>query len=113
MNTVCKRGLELAHQKFGTPIDRVRDRLAACADSVAEPSAAFIGGTLRQADILLRDVNALDGWRPKAHLVREHLFPSLHYIRRVYARWPRLLLPLAYVHRIVRGTPAWFKRAKQ
>jgi hypothetical protein len=110
MWSVCRRGVELAGELFGT---RGADALSRClserAAGRAEPSARFIGGT-RQATELRADLAALPGWRDRATLLAEHLFPSSAYMRSTYPRCPAVLLPLAYVHRIVRGAPKWFRR---
>jgi hypothetical protein len=64
---------------------------------------------LSQADILRSDLASL-GWRRGAVLLREHLFPPVDYMSRQYDRWPRVLLPAAYLHRIVCGAPKWLRR---
>jgi putative nucleotidyltransferase-like protein len=111
MRAVCARGLELASVRF---------RTAGAADLIAvlrpppgqrpEPSARFLGG-LRQVDVLRTDLSVLPGWRQGFALVAEHLFPPAGYIRSIYPRCPAAALPLAYVFRIVRGAPKWFRRS--
>jgi hypothetical protein len=110
MCTVCCRGLELASQLFGTDLaaDLIVELRTMAAP--AERSARFVGGT-RPASVLRADLASLRGWRARAALVTEHLFPSAAYVRSIYPRCPSLLLPLAYAHRIVRGIPKWFQRA--
>jgi hypothetical protein len=110
MRVVCARGLQLAFVRF---------RTAGAADLIAalrplpgerpEPSAQFLGG-LRQVDVLRTDLSALGGWRPGLALVAEHLFPPAAYMRSLYPGCPVAALPLAYVLRIVRGAPKWFRR---
>ena len=107
---VCAQTLMLAHARFPTPaavalIDRVRPRPG---DAV-EASARFLGGGLSQADILRTDLASL-GWRDSVALLREHLFPPVTYMRSLYDRWPGVLLPAAYLHRIVSGAPKWLRR---
>jgi hypothetical protein len=111
MRAVCTRGLELASVRF---------RTAGAADLIAalrplpgerpEPSAQFLGG-LRQVDVLRTDLSALGGWRPGLALVAEHLFPPTAYMRSHYPGCPAAALPLAYLFRIVRGAPKWFRRS--
>lgn len=106
----CAHTLTLVHARFRTPaaavlIDQVRPR----AGDVEEPSARFLRGALSQADILRSDLASL-GWRHGIALLREHLFPPAAYMRSAYDRWPRILLPAAYLHRIVRGAPKWLRR---
>lgn len=69
--------------------------------------ASFIA----QVDVLWSDVSALPGWRARASLVREHLFPPVAYMRSHYTSWPATALPLAYLQRIVLGAPKWFRRS--
>jgi hypothetical protein len=107
---VCAHTLTLAHARFRTPaavalIDRVRPRPG----DADEASARFLGGALSQADILRSDLASL-GWRDGMALLREHLFPSVTYMRSVYDRWPAVCLPAAYLHRIVCGAPKWLRR---
>src|SRR5262249_30034460 len=107
---VCAHTLSLAHARFGTPapgalIERVRPR----AGDREEASARFLGGALSQAEILRSDLASL-GWRRGLTLLREHLFPPAAYMRSLYAGWPPMLLPAAYLHRIVNGAPKWLRR---
>jgi hypothetical protein len=61
-------------------------------------------------DVARADLAALTSWRSKLALIREHVCPPIAYMRTKYARCPPILLPLAYLHRIVRGAPRWFER---
>jgi putative nucleotidyltransferase-like protein len=111
MRAVCVRGLELAWGCFATP--RVMDLIDALRPAAAdppEPSMRFLGGGLRQVDLLRGDLATLSGWRARVALVGGHLFPNAAYMRSMYPRWPVAALPFAYVHRIVRGAPKWFRR---
>jgi hypothetical protein len=38
------------------------------------------------------------------------MFPNAAYMKSMYPRWPAAALPLAYIHRIVRGAPKWLRR---
>ena len=105
---VCARGLTLAHERFGTPIPEAAR--VPPGQASGEPAAAFLREGLRQVDVARADLAALTTWRRKLALVREHLCPPIAYMRARYARWPRLLLPLAYLHRVVIGAPRWFVR---
>lgn len=107
---VCAHTLEAAARRFRTPaasklIDRVRPRRG----DPEEASARFLRGGLSQADILRSDLANL-GWRDGLSLLREHLFPPAPYMRSLYDRWPSVLLPAAYLHRIVCGAPKWLRR---
>jgi hypothetical protein len=104
---VCLRGLDLAHRSFGTDIDDFSAALEAARPRIEEASARFVGG-LRLVDVLRTDLQSLRGWRGRLRLLREHLLPPLDHMR---ARsGPGAFLPLAYVRRIVRGAPPWFRR---
>jgi hypothetical protein len=107
---VCAHALSMAAARFPSPeadalIARVRPRPGA----PEEPSARLVKGRLSLADILRADVAGL-GWRRGAALIREHLFPPMAYMRTLYTAWPPVLLPAAYLHRIVRGAPKWLRR---
>jgi hypothetical protein len=111
MRAVCVRGLELASGCFATP--RAKDLIDALRPAAAdppEPSVRFLGGGLRQVDVLRGDLATLSGWRARLALVGGHLFPNAAYMKSMYPRWPAAALPFAYLHRIVRGAPKWFRR---
>jgi len=108
MRAVCVRTLTLAQEAFGG-IDPQWIAALVPVDSVYEPSAAFVGGGLRQVDILKSDLAATP-WRSRLQLLREHLFPSQSYMRQRFPRCPAMLLPLAYACRIVVGAPRWVRR---
>ncbi len=107
IQSVCARSLRLAVQHFATAIPEAALREVSGGD---EPASAFLREGLRQVDIARADLEALDGWRRRMSLVREHLCPPVSYMRARYANCPPVLLPLAYVYRIVRGAPRWFTR---
>jgi hypothetical protein len=107
---VCARSLDLTAAYFETA--HAREMAAALrhhAGARHEPSAAFVGGGLRQIDLLASDLRSLTRWRDRAALVREHLLPPGAYMRSLYAHWPPALLPFAYVHRAARGATRWFR----
>jgi hypothetical protein len=108
MRRVCARGLQLAADAFGGIDDAWISSLEDGSDA-SESSAMFVGQDLRQVDILKADFQALPQWRERAQLLREHLFPPAEYMRDKYRAWPGALLPLAYLYRIVRGSPRWFR----
>lgn len=110
IGAVLARGLLRAADAFGTAFtDDVRERLLRL-----EPDRhkrVYLEGAPRLVDLLEADLAAQCDWPARFRLVREHLFPPAAYMRSVYSRWPWPLLPLAYVHRIARGAPKWFRRA--
>jgi hypothetical protein len=111
MTGVSARGLDLVSAVFGTPgAAALASRLRSEGDGHPEPSARFIGG-VRPITTLRADLTALRGWRRRLGLVAEHVFPSRTYIRAMYPGWPDVLLPLAYLDRVARGAPKWFRRS--
>ena len=108
LRAVCARTLTLAHDAFGG-LDKTWIDLLSAPDSSEEPTAAFVGGGMRRIDILKSDLGATP-WGAKVKLLREHLFPPASYMRERYPEWPVLLLPFAYLRRIVGGAPGWLRR---
>ena len=108
VRAVCARTLLLAHDAFGD-LDTVWIESLSTTTGVDEPTALFVGGGLRQIEILKSDLIAT-AWGSKLQLLREHLFPPTSYMRERYPRWPAVLLPLAYARRILVGAPRWFRR---
>ena len=105
---VCGRGLELAQAHFGTQVDDMVTALDRARSGVEEASARFVGG-LRPIDVLRTDLRTLRGWPERLRLLREHLLPPPGIMRARYGA--DAFLPLAYIQRIVRGAPPWFKRS--
>ena len=108
VRAVCARTLTLAQDALGGLDAAWIDSLAS-SGVVEEPTARFVGGRLRQVDILKSDLDAT-AWGSRMQLLREHLFPPASYMRERYPGWPSLLLPLAYARRIVAGAPRWLRR---
>ena len=109
LKAVCARGLTLAEQWFRTAVPADVMEALAVRDE-AEPSEAYLGGQLRQVDVLWSDLKTLGRWRDRWQLVRQHLFPPGAYMRERYGLSNPLLLPALYAHRGVRGACAWFRR---
>jgi hypothetical protein len=117
-----ERLVALAHAKALSAavvheLERTEDALGACVDAAirrrmrdaarTESHPPLPTGRQRLVDVLRSDLTALPTWTARAELVREHLFPSLDYMRQSHPRWPGLLLPAAYLLRIVRGAARW------
>ena len=112
MTAVCVRGLDLAAAAFGTPAAGVlASRLRSAGDGRPEPSSRFLDG-VRPITTLRADLASVRGWRMPLRLLGERVLPSPRYIRAQYPRWPNGLLWLAYVDRLVRGMPRWFRRSR-
>jgi hypothetical protein len=84
-------------------LDRLIDRLAPLADGL-EPSAVLTHEGRGKVDDLLLDLRGA-GWRQRAQLIREHVFPPADYMRAVFGEGP---LALAYTRRVLRGVRRWF-----
>ena len=105
---ITARGLDLARGLLGTPVpDGIRRALAGT--SGAEPTAAYLDPRLRKVDILWSDLHALGGWRARVKLLREHVVPTPDFIRQSYGATSTILLPLLYIHRLLRGASKWFR----
>ncbi|OFW29384.1 MAG: hypothetical protein A3G76_05745 [Acidobacteria bacterium RIFCSPLOWO2_12_FULL_65_11] len=112
VRAVCGKTLRLAQAAFGgIDVDWIAS-LAEVSDAV-EPSAAFLGGELRQVDILRSDLAATPTWPARLQLLREHLFPSSAFMYARYGTRLKLALPFLYLHRTVRGLPKWFRQARR
>jgi len=105
VKTVCRRGLGLAVDYFGSNVpSQVLDGLAGARD---EPSSIYISKNLRLVDGLLSDLRALS-WRDRVRLIAEHLCPPAEYIRKKYGLTSRRSLLVFYARRIAAGVPRWF-----
>ncbi len=101
---VCDSSLTAATRLLGTPVPSlVRTSLGMAAD---EPSASFLERGSSELHVQWLNLRHLPGWRARAMLVLQHLFPSRDYMRNRYrsAAWA---LPLCYVHRICTGVSRW------
>lgn len=105
---VCARGLGLATELFGAPVPP-HVMSAVIAGVQREQSEAYLRGGLRRVDILRSDLKALRSWRARAKLLREHLLPPPSFILASYGEVRAPLLPVLYLHRIVRGAFEWFR----
>lgn len=74
--------------------------------AAAEPTAFLIEPRTPLAQ-LASDLAATRGWASRGALLAGHLFPPAAYMRQAYGVSSATLLPLLYVHRIVRGSWRW------
>ena len=112
MTGVCARGLDLVASAFATPAAAaMASRLRASGDGRSEPASRFLDG-VRPIETLRADLTHVSDWRMALRLLGERVAPSRHYMRALYPRWPGALLWLAYLDRLVRGTPKWFRRSR-
>jgi hypothetical protein len=105
---IVRASLAAAGERFGTKVPVAVERGLA-ADG-PEPSAAYLGGGLRQIDLELMNVRHERGWLRRASLVYQHLFPPPGYMMRRYNVSSVVVLPFFYAFRIVAGAPGWWKR---
>jgi hypothetical protein len=107
VSPVCAHSLrQTAEALGGIPFDLI----AAFGEGAgADVPRAFLAPDSSQVARLLDDLRALPGVRSRLQFLREHLFPPASYIRSMYPAWPAYALPLAYLDRVVRGAPSWFR----
>jgi len=105
---LCLRALLLARDRFGT---RIAANVIAALEAAPpdEPSTVFLRPGMRKVDVLLDDVRALPGWRPRLELLKEHLFPDADYMRGTYARGSSAPTMWLYLRRIAGGASKWFR----
>ncbi len=107
---ICARGIALAQHHFRTPLPAALEQLVPAGH---EPLAAYMDKQFRPVDVLMSDLRALRGYRARCQLLREHLFPSPHYLRAARPRLGSGPLPWLYARRIVRGVSRWFQAARE
>ena len=110
MGAVCWRSVELGYQYFATTgAPELAVALRERAEGRRERPARFMSNS-RLVNVLISDLETLPGWRARASLIAEHVFPSRAYMHSIYPAWPAVLLSFAYGYRIIRGAPKWFAR---
>jgi hypothetical protein len=115
VKSLCARGLALANLCFATRAPG--SLLGALNTGESEPSAAYLGGRMRNVDVLLSDLHTLPDGRRRLQLLREHVFPPAKYMlqrygladRRLLPGFLPVLLPFLYADRVIRGMPRWFR----
>jgi hypothetical protein len=109
MRAVCARTLGLAHAAFGG-LDVGWIASLSQTNGAIEPTASFVGGSLRRIDILRADLAATSERSARLRLLREHLFPNPQFMYQRYGTRLRFALPFLYLHRALTGLPKWFRR---
>ncbi|HVB37328.1 MAG TPA: nucleotidyltransferase family protein [Vicinamibacterales bacterium] len=109
---LCLSSLHAARACFGTRLPEAASSSAGEQRALAERegAAAYLDGARPLVAQLWLDVRALDGWRARWRLVREHVLPPAAYVRARYGTASRLALPFLYAYRVCRGAPRWFRR---
>jgi Uncharacterised nucleotidyltransferase len=111
MAAVALSSLTLAQDWFRTQVPyAIAAELARRAAEQHEPSALYLR-PMRPIDVLASDLAALDTWRERSQLIREHVLPPADYMLRAYGVSSRALLPALYAHRLVTGARRWFRRS--
>ena len=105
VRAVCGHSLAAAARLFATPIPVTATASLATTD--LEPSAAFLHRGAGELQVQWLNLQHLPGWRARAALVLQHLFPSRDYMRTRYRVKSAWMLPLCYVHRLCAGVPRW------
>jgi hypothetical protein len=98
---LCVAGLSAAARWFGPALPEARLR-ALTELAAQEPLEDFLRDGATRWHLLRSDLAALNGWRARLRLLREHLFPPAAYMLRRYGvsrRW----LPLLYLRRGLSG----------
>jgi hypothetical protein len=110
IQTACARTLEAARRALdaAVPAD-VLDTLRAAGDGGEDE--AFLNPRAPHARRVLSDLRHVDGWSGRMHLVRQHLFPSAHYMRAVYAPSSHAPLWWLYARRVIHGARRWMVKS--
>jgi hypothetical protein len=107
VRAVCGSSLTAATALFDTPVPAtVASSLAAAVD---EPSASFLGRGAGELRVQWLNLRHLSGWRARASLLRQHLFPAPAYVLEKYGRRNRAWLPVLYARRVLGGFPRWLR----
>jgi hypothetical protein len=109
VTTVCLHGLERSQFWFRTFLPpRHYEAWRTSVRTKREQTASYLDAP-SQAAAVLDDLRALPAWSDRLRLMREHLFPSADYMRRVYAPASAFPLPVLYAVRAVRGARRWLR----
>src|SRR4029078_8867797 len=100
----CGIQLSMCAEQFHSPVPSAVMRLLRSASST-EPAAIYLRANRRWHHELLWNVRNLPGWRDRARLLREVLFPSPQYMLDTYhlGSGGLVLLPALYAHRCAHG----------
>ncbi len=108
---LCAHEIARAHERFATSAATAgSDLLERLRPAAREPSADFLHPSRRRIGRLATDLRWQPGWRERAALVWQHLFPSAAYMRAACPGARRAWLPALYLRRIVAGAGRWLRR---
>jgi hypothetical protein len=110
---VCAGALTLVARHFeSAAAAALLAQLAGPTAPAGAPASRYLRADARKVDLLVADLQALPGWRARAQLLKEHLFPPAAYMRETYPHSSPLLLPFLYARRIAGGARRWFERPR-
>lgn len=107
---VCAWSLRRAVRDFDTDVPAGVWQALGDADPDSR-TAAYLEPGRRHVQSVWWDLRALDTWTERSRLVRQHLFPSADYMRRVYAPSSLAPLPWLYARRVWHGAQKWLARS--
>jgi hypothetical protein len=101
---ICVKSVEAANRIF--------DGVSVPSVDVApnEPSSAFLDRHRRYSAVIGGDLAALPGWRARFKRLRQLAFPPPSFMMQSFGAPWRVLLPLLYAYRGVRGVRRMFRR---
>jgi hypothetical protein len=103
---VCRSSLQAAAVLLEAPVP---SDVLALLDVAGESSSAFLGRGAGELAVQRLNFSHASGWRDRASLVRQHIFPPAAYVLEKYGRRSRAWLPLLYAYRVIHGAPRWLR----
>jgi hypothetical protein len=101
----CGRSLAVARDLCGVDVPPVVAPLLGAATK--DSAASFLwSGSRRRAKYLLGELRSMPAGT-RLRTLRQHALPSLSSMRERYPSVPRVLVPLLYPWRLMRGVPRW------
>jgi len=105
---ISRQSIVQAQELFGGDAEDATEFLGTIDEH--EPSRAFLESHRTGAAVLAGDLAALPSWRARAGRLRQLAFPSPEYMLRAFGVRSRVLLPLLYAWRGLRGVVRLFLR---
>jgi hypothetical protein len=108
---ICSRSIALANEWLSRPPhDLAEEWLSASEIDREEPSRVFLDRDLTRGGVLIASLRALS-WRERIERLWQLGFPPADFVQTSFRTRSRILLPLLYVYRALRGIARLFKRA--
>jgi hypothetical protein len=105
--TICRHSIELARDWFGGD----PGPMPAAVDD--EPSRVFLDHDRTRGALLAGDLASLPSWRDRLRTLGTLAFPPADYMEQAFGVRARVLLPLFYTWRGVRGVARLFRRVSE